>query len=297
MPCLGGGLRPTRGPPPMTRFPPTPAAIAIAASPCRGCAGDDTDGAATTAARRRASRPSSPPVAGVRAGAPGATRRHAGAVARWPTLGRRSGAGRARRSTRAPDRTVVATTIGVSVLDGRRRAGRAPRGLPVLLAVSPDGQRAAFTTAGGRSRSGTSTRSPRSPRTTSPPTGTRRCSSASADDLVAGGAGRRQPLPGRRRYRPRRSSRRRPTARSDPWRSPPTAPWPSPSVGRTGRGRVWRPRHAAPPVDMGLADGTDARRRGLVAGRAPPRRAPPTAGGRGVGRRLGRRRPARSAAA
>ena len=58
------------------------------------------------------------------------------------------GDGRALVARAAGDRLVVATTIGVSVLDGDAPAVVLAEGLPGALAVSPDGRRAAFTSGG-----------------------------------------------------------------------------------------------------------------------------------------------------
>ena len=275
----------SRGPPPMTRF-----ATLLPSHLCRPVA---------------AAAWSPPPSSPITAASPhpvGVRRRHRLRAGWCP--------GRTRRTavvSRGRPRSVHARALAGAATPGRRpdRRGHDDRGvgarrattsrscstegLPVLLGVV--GEREADRVHDCRRstwRSGTWTPSLPSPRSRSPPIGTCRWVHA-AGDLVAGGAGRRQPR-----------SR---------WTGGARGAVPAPADGELGRrGRRRRRRRGrsrrsgAPawsggaaacrggPVDMGLADGTDGRRRGLVAGRAPPRGAPPTACGRGGGRRLGRRR-------
>ena len=85
------------------------------------------------------------------AGVPEGSEAAATSPAASAVAGRRYGDGRAlvARYDPAADRTVVATTIGVSLLRGGDEPVVLREGLPVLLALSADGTRAAFTTTDG----------------------------------------------------------------------------------------------------------------------------------------------------
>ncbi|MET0325596.1 MAG: WD40 repeat domain-containing protein, partial [Ilumatobacteraceae bacterium] len=131
----------------MTRFPRATSLLAVACLAGAACASDDD--ATPTSAPATAGPLTVAPVATAATGtaAPGDDGPGPVAVAglqRWGD-GRALGA----RYDPAADRTVVATTIGVSLLVGDAEPVVLHEGLPVLLALSADGSRAAFTTAEG----------------------------------------------------------------------------------------------------------------------------------------------------
>ena len=252
----------------MTRFPRATSLLAVACLAGTACSADDAGHAD-----------------GDRDAGVGDLRRPTGGVAApagtaWPADG--TGAGPGARYDPAADRTVVATTIGVSVLHGDDEPVVLREGLPVLLALSADGTLAPFTTADGAlevwdldAAAAVATFDVPADRYTS-------LQFSSPDDLVAGGdrwtsaASRSTGAPPEALVEAPADGTLGPVAIAADGAVAVPVGGPRPSV------EVWRPAGgaAAGPVDMGLADGTARRRRRVVARRTAPRRAPPTAGRR-----------------
>ena len=117
----------------MTRYPRATTLLAVACLVGAACSSDDAGTTADTSVvpPSSASVDAGPAVAPV-------------GLHRWG-----DGRALAARYDAVADRTVVATTIGVSLLTGDGEPVVLYEGLPLLLAISADGTTAAFTTAGG----------------------------------------------------------------------------------------------------------------------------------------------------
>ena len=227
----------------MTRFPRATSLLAVACLAGAACAADDAGTATPTTAPAAAGQVTAPAPTGAPAPDDGAPAPAVVAgLQRWGD-GRALGA----RYDPAADRTLVATTVGVSLLEGGDEPVVLSEGLPVLLALSPDGTRAAFTTVDGTLEIW-DLDAVAAVATYEIPADAYATARSSARPTMSSPADRSTSAASRPPEGPRRCwPRRRPTARWDRSRSPPTAPSPSPSTVRGRPCRCGGPVPARPP--------------------------------------------------